>query len=236
MTADSVHARPGLGEWEPAPAHRSKGPALLTLIGAVTVLGCLAAALVAAGAPAVVVAGGAILVVAGICGCVFAQGRLLLSNVKARPVAAGEHPRLANLMDGLAGARGIGAPSLHLHEGAANVLVCWKGGAVAAFSSAFLSSLSRTELEAVAAHCLVRAPHARALNLAAAFPWIRSSLAACDPHAADRAAVAATRYPPALASALGKAEPCSTRSASFWLVPSGDPGELADRVAQLLDL
>lgn len=145
----------------------------------------------------------------------------------ARPLEAAGAPRFRNVAAGLAGELGVAEPSLWLiEEGGPNARVGWDGGPAIAVTASLLESYTRTELEAVVAHCLVR--------LAPGHPRRLASPAGPDD---DLRAAAVTRYPPALASAIRKAEPRGGWSARLWFVGE-TPGEVTpeERALSVADL
>ncbi|MDQ3784021.1 MAG: hypothetical protein M3360_03970 [Actinomycetota bacterium] len=184
----------------------------------------------------------------------------MLRSVGAQALEEGREPRFTNLAAGLA--RDLGAPPPRLWvipSGGPNALVVRSSGSAVAIVQSLLDHYTRTELEAVVAHCLVRLGDRRRMRrmaLVVAFgPPARSSrsLTARLPLGLSRAAaqrslepvgleddvatVAVTGYPPALASAISRAEPASGRFAPLWFV-AGSPSQLAPerRVAELSDL
>jgi Zn-dependent protease with chaperone function len=160
-----------------------------------------------------------------------AQGRLALRFFRARRLRAGEHPRVANLLEGVAFDTGIQVPRVYVIDAAGpNALACRAGGPAVALSAPLLESYTRTELEAVIAHCMVRV---RDGGTRGAARWCAfGSLGGAGIVAGvaeDAAAAEVTRYPPALASAISKAEPRRGRFSSLFLVadhPSHEAREL----------
>jgi hypothetical protein len=144
------------------------------------------------------------------------QGRLALRSVGAVRIQADGAPRLRNIVEGLADASGSRVPSLWLMpEGGPNALVCHSGGPAIAVTSSLLDGYTRTELEAVVAHCLVRLSGRGGPSRAVA---LGTKSVPCMSFSEDAAAAAMTRYPPALASAIAKAEPAPGRSGARWFV------------------
>lgn len=168
------------------------------------------------------------------------QGRLALAAAGARRMTPGEQPRLANVVAGIASDLGMAAPELWLVErGGPNALACRSKGPVLAVTTSLLDSFTRTELEAVVAHCLVRLAEgqvaAAQLSLALGRFGL-SSLRAVGAHE-DAAAAAVTRYPPALAQALAKSEPAGGRYAPLWFADDDPWHEPAtERAASLREL
>ncbi len=144
----------------------------------------------------------------------------------ARRLEEGEAPRLENVVKGLAGDRGMEPPSLWVIEkGGPNALVAREQGPSIAVTQSLLDDYTRTELEAVVAHCLVRLElgHSRGQGV--------------PPGPAEDARTAAfTRYPPGLASALAKAEPRPDKPAGAWMVPAVAPTPVQERVELVSDL
>ena len=169
-----------------------------------------------------------------------AQGARALRSLSAQRVGPGEEARLRNLAHGLARDAGVTPPSLWLiPDGGANALVCWHASAVAAVTTGLVESYSRTELEAVVAHCLARIVRgdARRACVAVALGPLGRALAPCVGCEDDLRAAAITRYPPALAEAIRKASSRGGRLAPMWFVadaPSHRPVE--ERIEQLRDL
>jgi hypothetical protein len=164
-----------------------------------------------------------------------AQGRRALRAADAAPLLPGSAPRLENIARGLAADLGVTVPPLWLlPDGGVNALVCRSG---VALPRAALDSLTRTELEAVVAHCLIRLRRSALIRAELASALGRSSLLGPVVTSADDVRAAAlTRYPPALASALAKSD-AERRSGPFWLAAAGRWHEhLGDRLAALADL
>jgi len=183
-------------------------------------------------------------------------GAWVIRSVGAQALEDGREPRLANLAAGLA--RDLDAEPPHLYlvaSGGPNALVVRSSGSAVAITQSLLEVYTRTELEAVIAHCLVRLRDRRrmrrmglavALGRPARSPLGRPARSFRSPAPGslepvgledDLAAVSVTGYPPALASAISKAEPASGRFAPLWFVGM-DPSRPAPerRVAELSDL
>jgi hypothetical protein len=149
------------------------------------------------------------------------SGRGMLRRERAARVKPGTSPRLENIVAGLAEQTGLPAPDLYLIEdGGANALVCFTKRPAIAVTSALVDGFTRTELEAVVAHCYARlaetsTPLARTLL---ALSYVSPSFGVPVGDADDVRAAAITRYPPALASAVTKASARSGRGAAFWFV------------------
>lgn len=168
------------------------------------------------------------------------SGRGMLRRESARRVIPGTSPRLENVVAGLAEQTRLPAPQLWaIDSPEPNALVCFTKRPAIAVTTGLVESYTRTELEAVVAHCYVRlaetsTPLARTL-LALSYVSPVFGLRVGD--ADDVRAAAITRYPPALASAVTKAVPRRGRGAAFWFV--ADDGlhvPPARRAEALLDL
>ncbi|MDQ3982738.1 MAG: hypothetical protein M3271_08685 [Actinomycetota bacterium] len=206
----------------------------------------LAAVAVAAGAVGWIVldligvAAFAALFIGAIVWTVSNSGRGMLRREGAVRVKPGTSPRLENVVAGLAEQTGLPAPELYLIAGDdMNALVCFTKRPAIAVTTALVEGFTRTELEAVVAHCYVRlaetsTPLARTLlTLSYVSPAFGVPVGDAD----DVRAAAVTRYPPALASAVTKASPRSGKGAAFWFV-ADDSAHVSppDRAAALLDL
>ena len=169
---------------------------------------------------------------------VAAQGWLALWACAAQPLEPHCHPRLANVLEGLAATLGLEKVSAATAPGSeAQAWLCpIGGGAVLVCSEGLLESFTRTELEAVVASLLVRRRDHKALRplLAAALGSLASRLGAVSA-ADDVRTLSVTRYPPALSSALRRARPEQGRAAAFAFAPLGPPSP-AQRAAEVLDL
>jgi hypothetical protein len=158
---------------------------------------------------------------------------------RAEPVAEEEWPRLLNLATGLAHRAGSPVPELWVtSEGGRNAFVSrTRGRDRVAVSRELLEMGSRTELEAVLAHCVGRLRGGRlaAEALVSAWGW----LPLCPPIVGtgdDVRAAELTRYPPALATALSAAGPPGPLPA-FWFAADAPTHESrARRLALLADL
>jgi len=136
--------------------------------------------------------------------------RRVLTALAARPALPSDDARLLNLVDGLCAASGVRQPRVLISEDPGlNLLVAGRSTdrAILAVTSGLLSGLSRIELEGVLADGLVqirRGDIVAATVAVATFglAW-RFAFDAGDHDAeVDRAGMALTRYPPALASAF----------------------------------
>lgn len=160
-----------------------------------------------------------------------------LRGAGVRRPRPGEAARLANIVAGLAPASGLPVPAVGLvDEGGPNALIGRRARRpTIAVTVSLLETYTRTELEAVVAHCLVR--------LASGGLWRAAAVAVfggrdpvVGPHE-DVCTAALTRYPPGLARALEAVEPRRGRDSVFWLAGLG-PGHvsLQGRLEALADL
>lgn len=177
-------------------------------------------------------------------GLVFAwlylQGRMALKSAQARPLERSEAPRLFNVAEGLASDLGVATPSLWLiASGGPNAFFVRTTGPVLAVTQSLLDTYTRTELEGVIAHCLIRLEprNMRRANLAGGLGEAAGPAGILGLDEVDARAAAVTRYPLGLAGAVEKADPRSGRRASYWFVPSGGrhPSR-EDRAALLREL
>jgi hypothetical protein len=225
----------GISEWLPEHAVVRAAPAWRALWLIPVVLAGAIVAVVTGPAAGVLAAG---LAAAVLWTWISIQGRLALRALSAVRVGPQQAPRLFNLAEGLAVAAGIPVPSLWLiPNGGPNALVCRLRGPAVAISRSLLDGYTRTELEAVVAHCFVRLPRARALSEAVAFGLLGDRIVPPVGLSHDAAAAALTRYPPAMARAIAKAQPRSDRFSAFWFVGDDafhDPEPV--RIEMLLDL
>lgn len=166
---------------------------------------------------------------------------LMLKRIGARPLPADAAPRLHNIVSGLAGDLGVAAPALHvIPDGGPNAFVRRGGaGGVLAVTRSLVDGYTRTEQEAVVAHCLLRILRDDFVysNLAARWSDLGAGLAPRVGIAGDVQAAGLTRYPPALASALEKADPSVKRYTPLWFAaksPSHD--DTNDRAAAVAGL
>jgi hypothetical protein len=169
-----------------------------------------------------------------------AAGRRALSDADATELERADEPRLVNMANGLARDLGVPVPRLYAvaHSGP-NALIAYVGGPAIGVSRSAIGALTRTELEAVVAHCLVRVGGHGLWHVAAAV-WLGPLLRAIGPWVGpedDARACALTRYPPALQSAMQKATAKSGRFAPLWFVGEGNSHvSVEKRVAALEDL
>lgn len=153
------------------------------------------------------------------------QARAAMRAAGSVAVTEGEEPRLTNLVTGLAGRLGLTAVDLFIHDqGGPNAITGRVDRPFVSMGRSMVATYTRTELEAVIAHCLVR-------HRAPAREWIPVG------YADDVRAAALTRFPPALVSAIRKAEPYQGRFAAFYLVAEGATHRpVEERAEALLDL
>ncbi|MPZ68325.1 MAG: M48 family metalloprotease [Actinobacteria bacterium] len=168
------------------------------------------------------------------------SGRRALLSAQARRLKEHEHPRLANLVGGLAKDLGVPAPKLRIIEDeGANAMVCRSGGPVIAVTDELMTTFTRTEIEAVVAHCLVRL-NSRGLRmamLASELVFLAGPLRPMVGFDDDIRAVAVTKYPPGMIAAIRKAASRSGRHQPLWFVADGrwhNPRE--QRTAAIEDL
>lgn len=169
------------------------------------------------------------------------KDRVMLRRLNAQPLPQDRGARLRNIAAGLAGELGVEPPELFLiPEGGPNAWVRAGGsGGLLAVTASLLETYTRTELEAVVAHCLTRIQASDFVysNLAARWSDLGAGLAPRIGLAHDARAVAVTRYPPGLATALEKADGKIRHYAPLWFVagaPSHQP--VAERIAAVSDL
>jgi heat shock protein HtpX len=230
-------------------------PAVVVFVVVSVVVGVLVSVVVGVGVGAVVGAAAGVVAWWGGAAAVF---RL----TGARVAGIDEQPRLHNLIDGLCAASGIPKPALRVVDDVApNALTVGihPRGATIVVSTGLVSAMGPIELEAVLAHELSHVkvhdilPATVAVGslgpLAILFPpaaRLTAWGAARDREAlADMAAVALTRYPPGLISALeklgaGSAPPSHRRGARaratdhLWIV--GEGSTLDERLQALREL
>ena len=165
------------------------------------------------------------------------QGRLALRAAGARPIRAGELPRLTHMVSAIARDLDMAPPSVWVIESdSPNAITCHATGPCVAVSVGLLEQFSRTELEAVVAHCLLRIARGRVTRQQLALAFNRPSPGA-HVEEDDVAAAGLTLYPPALASALRKCVPAAGRFAPLYF--AGDEASLPtteQRAEIILDL
>lgn len=220
-----------MSEWEPPGPHGADGDGrglviVLLAIGPL-LLGALA---LATGAAALWVAAVVLAAVEG--AWVLSQSRLLLAG--AASANAADHTRFVNIAHGLSKDLGLPVPRLFVSAvPGANALVL--PGAIVV-SGDLLTSYTRTELEAVVAHCLVRL-RAGGLGWALAGAAVGRVAGPRVDRAVDARAASVTRYPPGLAEAIRKASVASGRTRALWFVAGGPShAPVEERVAELQDL
>ena len=227
---------PTLPDWE-APPPSSSWPGVFATGAAwvaLAVLGWLLAD--ALGVPAPLGAGIVILVLAL---DLLTQGRRALRRAGARPVAEGSSPRVENVFRGTEERLEAGARLYVFPSPEPEALVCHSGAPAVAVSQGLVERFSRTEMEAVVVHCLLRlrSGGARRAELACHLRWLAPAAGTVvGPHE-DVCAVALTRYPPALVSALRRSKEAAGGRAPLYLV-ARHPCHVArdERIAALADL
>jgi hypothetical protein len=166
-----------------------------------------------------------------------ATSRRLLRGAVIEPLT---DARFTNLVHGLAATYNLPLPELAVvQDDRPNAVVTRRPKARLVVTSSLLEQYTRTEQEAVVAHCLYRLSSG-ALDLthiAAALGRTGSRFAPKVGYEDDIAAAALTRYPPALASAVAKAKPASGATAPFWFVAHDvSHRHPTERIAELQDL
>lgn len=186
---------------------------------------------------------------------------VVLGALGAVPAGESDYPRLHNLTQGLALAGGVPEPELYVVDDAGRNAAALAQGSRAAVvcSTGLLDALDRVSLEGVIAEALVRirSGDAEAATLGsamyggllsgplaaigkpAATMGLRQLLADDRDLSADRAAVALTRYPPGLLSALTTIREGSPRTAAanasnehIWLVPPATVAAASDAAVE----
>jgi Zn-dependent protease with chaperone function len=186
---------------------------------------------------------------------------LVLAQLGATPASTDAYPRLHNLTEGLSLAGGVSEPELYvIDDPGRNAAAVAQGSRSAVVcSTGLLDALDRISLEGVLAEVLVRirSGDAEAATLGAALygDLLRGPLAAIGRPAAvfglrrlladdrdlsaDRAAVALTRYPPGLLSALTVIREGSPTTATadasnehLWLVPPATVNAVSDTTVE----
>ena len=153
----------------------------------------------------------------------------------------GSEPRLENLVRGLSDDHRLLVPRAIVLEDAPPNAFVWRplfGTAVLAISRSYLEALSRTELEGVVAHCLVRidSSDARAATMASLMGPVGARIAPKVGDFDDVEAASLTRYPPGLASAIRKAIPARGSPALWFLSDAPCHRAAATRIEELADL
>lgn len=167
------------------------------------------------------------------------QPRRALGDRSPVPLRAEDAPRLVNVVQGVSADLGLCVPTLWVIEGeGANAVVGRFRGPAVGVTRALLDDYTRTELEAVVAHCLLRLrpPALRREALAAAAGPLGRWLCPLVDARGDAAVAAVTRYPPALASAIRKATPATAGAPFLFVAPRPwhhDQEQRAEFVADL---
>lgn len=165
-------------------------------------------------------------------------GKRFLDSWDARP-AVGEE-RISNLVLGLSADLGMSpAPKVWLvADEDPNAFSVWYRGGNLGLTSGLVASFTRTETEAVVAHCLVRLRDEKgAPTLGATLASFGLMGARPDRGYEDVKAAAVTQYPPALATAIERCTPRAGKGSSLWLVSEEDGAGSQDaRAAALRDL
>ena len=212
---------------------------------AVPILAALVVAILAVSGLLVVVvtpvtgAAAGIVVLGALALWVTTRGRAIISDAGAQPLEPHDAPRFENIAAGLATDLGMSKPGLWIvEEGGPNAFVAWSRGPHIGITRAVLTDFTRTEVEAIVAHCLVRvvSGETKASTVAAALGPLPSGGSRVG-GPLDVASASLTRYPPALASAIGKSTPRAGRFSGAWFsseAPSHVPP--AERIAALDDL
>jgi heat shock protein HtpX len=208
---------------------------VVALFAAVPALVCGIAVLLAAG----VLAGVIVLVVVGavlVGWARFGTDPYVTRRIGGADADPQRHARLYNLVEGLSVGSGLRQPRLRVIDSPGlNAVAAGTSPAraVVGVTTGLLSELDRMELEAVLAEELIqiRRHDTRPMSIVAATGVGRQFAVPVDRDArADQSAVALTRYPPALASALEKIEAKGAavpgqprRLAHLWLADPTDP-------------
>jgi hypothetical protein len=171
---------------------------------------------------------------------VVTQGTRALRSVGAREARPGELGRLENLVRGLSSDLGIKPPVLLVTAALGPNAMVAKGSHYSlVVTEDLVGAFSRTELEAVLAHCLVRIAGRQVVAAQAGLAMGRLGVGVGGVTGAEDDVLTAsvTRYPPALASALEKCELQRGRLAPLWFAAEGPSHvPLARRIAVLNDL
>lgn len=160
------------------------------------------------------------------------QGLLALRSTKATLARAEDEPRLWNVVHGVVSDLNAAVPTIYVvEEGGPNALACHARGPVMAVTRSLLDSYTHTELEAVVAHCVVRllSPDIERAAFGIALGPLGTRAIPRVGTADDVRAAATTRFPPALISAIEKADPRSGRFAAFWFVAEGSSHRAVDK-------
>jgi hypothetical protein len=227
------------GEWGAGRRPHLSARALGAL-GAAAALAVLVPGALAWSVGGPVVAAAIVLLSVGVLGAWIAvQPRRALGARSPVALRAQDAPRLVNVVAGLSADLGVPVPSLWVVEGqGANAVVGRLGGPAVGVTRSLLESYTRTELEAVVAHCLLRLRR-NALRLeafaAAVGPLGRWLCPVVDARG-DGEVAAVTRYPPALASAIRKASPAEEGAPFLFVAPRPWHDDQEKRAAFVADL
>jgi hypothetical protein len=171
---------------------------------------------------------------------VASQGTRALRAVGARAPRPGEIGRLENLVGGLSSDLGVKPPTLLVtDEAGPNALVAKGSRHSIVVTEDLVGAFSRTELEAIVAHCLIRVASHQvvAAQMGLAMGRLGLGLGGVTGAEDDVVAASVTRYPPALASAVEKCALQRGRLAPLWFVAEGPShAPVALRIAVLNDL
>lgn len=203
--------------------------ALVLLLFGLGLVGLLVALVVAAGVVA---------------GCWWTAEGMVLRRSGARPLTPDDHPRLHNVVEGLCVANGVAKPALYVIDDAApNAFVVGRSAehASLAVTQGLLEIMNRVELEAVIAHELSRIKDddvvvdTLAVTLPVTARLVHLVMGRGREPRTDMAAVAMTRFPPALASALVKmrdggtaVQTSSWATAHLWIAAARSGSEVRD--------
>lgn len=160
----------------------------------------------------------------------------LLASLRPTPVS---DDRFLNLVAGVSADIGVAPPRAYEVEGEGpNALIFLdKGRPAIGVTRSGLSTYTRTELESVVAHCLVRLdPHAGLDRMSLRLGGLVRSCARGPSEADDARAAAVTRYPPGVAKAIERSVPAAGRFSHLWFVAEGGSPSSDDRVAALTQL
>jgi hypothetical protein len=237
--AQSTPRSSALGDWglTPRPGRRDSLKIAALLTSTPLLLACAAAVASSWWVGLLIAAGAAVTAVAG----PFLQLRRLSRRYGGHTAAPGSEPRLENLVRGLSRDHGLARPRMVVLESAPPNAFVWRpliGSAVLAISRSYLEALSRTELEAVIAHCLLRLSSADAraatvgVLLGGSGRWIVPRVGFAD----DVRAASLTRYPPGLAAAIEKAVPPDILGPLWFVAGSASHRSARERIEQLADL
>ncbi len=261
----TLSSKPPSGTEVPGRAEIAANHRRAALLAALPTVVAFAVGLVIAGALVSVVVGLVVGVVAGAAAGLATRWGGVAATVRltgARPAGIDEQPRVHNLVDGLCAASGIPKPTLRVvDDDVPNALTVGlhPRRTTIVVTTGLVSSLGRIELEAVLAHEL---SHVKAHDILPATVAVTAlgPVAVLFPPAArlpfwgagdtreplaDLAAVALTRYPPGLISALekiaaGSGEAAPVRRARaratdhLWILRQGS--SLEERLQALREL